>query len=203
MKPLQDLGLSSEDVQNAAKHKTAGIYTCVCSVSKSCCVAIPDYLVTTEPIHWSEASRGESEQPAATAAPPPPRSRSPTWKDCEGPDRCAGRWWRAPRLLGEHPRSRWGAERMRSGWNWKCTWKSKVSFYFPPNWIDVKCMNVLVRNIIQIETAFHSLIHLQNKGHFPGGSCVFNSPFGSPQFLFSSLALQRLLSVICGNQKNK
>lgn len=132
---------------------------------------------------------------------PPPRSRSPTWKDCEGPDRCAGRWWRAPRLLGEHPRSRWGAERMRSGWNWKCTWKSKVSFYFPPNWIDVKCRNVLVRNIIQIETAFHSLIHLQNKGHFPGGSCVFNSPFGSPQFLFSSLALQRLLSVICGNQK--
>lgn len=132
---------------------------------------------------------------------PPPRSRSPTWKDCEGPDRCAGRWWRAPRLLGEHPRSRWGAERMRSGWNWKCTWKSKVSFYFPPNWIDVKCMKVLVRNIIQIETAFHSVIHLQNKGHFPGGSCVFNSPFGSPQFLFSSLALQRLLSVICGNQK--
>lgn len=77
----------------------------------------------------------------------------------------------------------------------------KFLFTFPPNWIDVKCMNVLVQNIIQIETAFHSLIHLQNKGHFPGGSCVFNSPFGSPQFLFSSLALQRLSSVICGNQK--
>lgn len=37
MKPLQDLGLSSEDVQNAAKHKTAGIYMCVFCVEVVLC----------------------------------------------------------------------------------------------------------------------------------------------------------------------
>lgn len=141
-----------------------------------------------------------------TAATAPQRSRSPTWKDCEGPDRCAGHWWRAPRLLGERPRSRWGAERMRSGWKWKRTWKSKVSFYWPPN--------ELLSNVC-ISTEYHSYrdnfsLLKKKKSHcfaeeksFSWWKLCFNSPFGSPQFPFSSLALQLLLSVICGNSEKK
>lgn len=128
------------------------VYIYVCSVSKSCCVAIPDYL--TEPIHWSEASRGESEQPAAAAPPQgagvPPERIVKVQIDVQAVDEELPVSWVNAHGLAEVLKE-WDQGGIES-----VLGNPKFLFTFPPNWIDVKCMNVLVQNIIQIETAFHS-----------------------------------------------
>lgn len=165
------------------------------------CIAKRTDLVATEQIHWSEASWREPEQPAA------PSCRSPTWKDCECPDQCADCWW--------HRWSHWDAERISSAVNWMpkphyffINWNAEtLQLYEIKHW-DSSTSKMWQNICMKFNSDRDSILLLKNKkqlGHFKENlwesSLYNNAPFGSPQFLFSFLALRQPLSVICGNSK--